>query len=417
MVWSELSHTVHMIGRRLQSVRGVVAIVTAIGAAMLFGFVGLAIDGGFWYGTHAALQVAADAGAMAAARQIDSSNASQSYLQSVAQSAAKKAVSTLRSSPAVGLVWNGGSVTVTTSAPEQLFFSEVVGYLGGNLVARATAGTAGGSQPCVLALTNSSTTGVLVQDNGTTVNSPDCAMYSDASGTSSVDINGGDVTVPVVGAVGSVVGAPTNTQVIQGGAILPDPYANLAVPIPSYGAGTCGTSCPASTAANVTTDLSPGYYGSGLDISKNSTVSLAPGVYYIDGNLTLNGDSTITGTGVTFYVTGSISWNGNNNTVSLSAPTSGTYSGVLIFQSRTDSNQASFSGNSTFNISGSIYTPDASVVFTGNDTTGPVVNITPGVGVNVVSQTVTVSGHATINTGEPPSTGGQTVGGTPFLSG
>jgi Flp pilus assembly protein TadG len=47
---------------------GVVAILTALGLTVLIGMVGLAIDVGMWYRTDRALQNAADAAVIAAAR-------------------------------------------------------------------------------------------------------------------------------------------------------------------------------------------------------------------------------------------------------------------------------------------------------------------------------------------------------------
>ncbi|TJV12931.1 MAG: hypothetical protein E5Y07_33535, partial [Mesorhizobium sp.] len=60
-------------------------------------------------------------------------------------------------------------------------------------------------------------------------------------------------------------------------------------------------------------------------------------VYVIQGgDFKVNANANISGDGVTIYVAGAsrVSMNGNA-TVTLSAPTSGTYSGVLMYGDRT----------------------------------------------------------------------------------
>ncbi|WP_287150262.1 hypothetical protein [Mesorhizobium sp.] len=74
--------------------------------------------------------------------------------------------------------------------------------------------------------------------------------------------------------------------------------------------------------------------------------SLSPGVYVIQGgDFKANSNAVISGEGVIIYLAGSsgVSMNGTA-TVKLSAPTSGTYSGVLFYGDR-----ANLAGSNTFN--------------------------------------------------------------------
>ena len=52
-------------------------------------------------------------------------------------------------------------------------------------------------------------------------------------------------------------------------------------------------------------------------------------------------------------------------TINLSAPTSGTYQGVLMFQGRSDSATASLTGGSSQSLTGIIYFPDALLHYAG----------------------------------------------------
>ena len=68
------------------------------------------------------------------------------------------------------------------------------------------------------------------------------------------------------------------------------------------------------------------------------------------------------GNGVTIFLggTGGISI-GSANTISLKATKSGTYAGILFFQSRTNPTLADFSKQVTLNTGGAFYFPDASI--------------------------------------------------------
>jgi Flp pilus assembly protein TadG len=59
--------------------RGTVAVLTALAMPALMGSAGLAIDVGIWYREGVRLQLAADAGAMGAARLLSSSTTTSAY--------------------------------------------------------------------------------------------------------------------------------------------------------------------------------------------------------------------------------------------------------------------------------------------------------------------------------------------------
>ena len=132
--------------------------------------------------------------------------------------------------------------------------------------------------------------------------------------------------------------------------------------------------------------LSPGCYN-GLSLSGSGTLTLEPGLYIINGSMKLDGSRTVAGTGVTFYTTGTTRITGSR-VLTLSAPTSGTYNGLLFFQSRSDFKPMSFSGSTGSDVRGIIYAPKADLTYSGS--TGATFHT------DLVVDSVTITGSATI---------------------
>ena len=166
----------------------------------------------------------------------------------------------------------------------------------------------------------------------------------------------------VTDVVGNVTGPGWNARVAQ--PVAPDPFAGLARPS-TNGAPLQTPSC--------TVTNQPGIYTS--PFSNNCDYQLAAGVYILaGGGINLAGNSSLTGTGVMFYLTNanypatggacaSFALNGNNHT-QLSAPTTGTYAGMLVWQDAACTGALSIGGNGQIDATGTIYAPGA--VITGN---------------------------------------------------
>ncbi|TGV63610.1 hypothetical protein EN792_071165, partial [Mesorhizobium sp. M00.F.Ca.ET.149.01.1.1] len=120
-----------------------------------------------------------------------------------------------------------------------------------------------------------------------------------------------------------------------------DPFASLPAPAATGG-------CKNVNGNKTTQTIQAGTYCSGMNL--NGNVALSSGTYVVQGNLKINAGAVITcaapcTNGVTIFMAGSntVSINGNAS-VTLSAPTSGTYSGVLFYGDRTGT-----AAQSTFN--------------------------------------------------------------------
>jgi hypothetical protein len=121
-----------------------------------------------------------------------------------------------------------------------------------------------------------------------------------------------------------------------------------------------------------TTVLYPGVYKGGISASSTANVIMMPGIYYMDaGGFQFTGQGSLTGAGVMIY---NYPGNGNSNgidisaggAVNLTAPTSGIYKGMLLFQDRTSSVPASISGGANMNLTGTFYFAGALLSVTGS---------------------------------------------------
>ncbi len=157
-----------------------------------------------------------------------------------------------------------------------------------------------------------------------------------------------------------------------------DPLANL--PIPSATGMTTHTAVNLGGASSLT--IAPGIYPS-INVSGSGKLTLQPGIYVITGGgFSVSGAGVVSGSGVLIYNAGSNYNAGSGNSfgafaisgsgaLNLTAPTSGTYAGIVIFQSRDNSHAMSLSGAAMTGIAGgTIYAPDATLTLSGSTQVG-----------------------------------------------
>jgi hypothetical protein len=198
------------------------------------------------------------------------------------------------------------------------------------------------------------------------------AIVVDSSSTTAISASGNSqLTASVIDVAGGVqkAGTATISPVPATGVSLNDPLTSLSGPNPS------GTFTPVSLTKGSQT-ITPGVY-SQISVSGSASLTLSPGIYIIDGGgLTVTGSASISGTGVTIYNAGSNYPNSGGNfggitlsgsgTFNLSAPTTGAYAGIVIFQSRQNARALSLSGNAMAGLSGTIYAANALLSMSGN---------------------------------------------------
>jgi hypothetical protein len=178
--------------------------------------------------------------------------------------------------------------------------------------------------------------------------------------------------IDVVGGVQKSGNASFHPAPTTGIASVADPLVGLPSPatagLTSYGS--------VSLSGNSSRTISPGVY-SQISASGNASLTMSSGIYIIEGGgFTVTGSASVAGSGVMIYNAGSnypgsggnfggISLSGNG-TFRLTAPTSGTYAGVLIFQSRQNTRALSFSGGAMGSMTGTIYAPSALLSMSGS---------------------------------------------------
>jgi hypothetical protein len=149
-----------------------------------------------------------------------------------------------------------------------------------------------------------------------------------------------------------------------------DPLLSLPEPDPS--SYTMQASSTTSISGGSVT-LQPGVYRGGINVSGKATVTLAPGIYVLDGGgLQVSGQADVIVNGVMLYNTGgsnagSINISGRGD-VTLAPPTQGPYTGINLFQARDVSQSVQISGNGAYQITGTVYAPAAPIQLSGNGT-------------------------------------------------
>lgn len=278
-------------------------------------------------------------------------------------------------------------------------FSAVLGNTSGLVAARSSAALTGASD-CIYALNPHQSGSLSV--GGTAQLTSSCGIYVDSDSTTALGSNGGGTIsateYDVVGGVNThyALTPSANTGVSPA----PDPLANL--PVPATAPYTCDYyNYSASNWSNPT--LSPGVYCGGINVG-NNTYTLTAGNYILVGGglSTQSSNSTINGTNVFFYNTfgattnqgtmtySPISISANSN-VSLTAPNSGTYAGILFFEDRNaPANSDTYGGGSNAVYQGTIYAKNAAVTLYGNSAVNTAYTI-------LVADTISLVGTSAFN--------------------
>ncbi len=405
--------------------RGTVAVIAAITFPVVVGAMGLGAETGYWYLKQRKLQHAADVSAHAAAVRLRAGDQ-----RSALEVAAKHVASESGYSPAAGTLTIGPSsspnanpgtqdrleVVLTETRPR--LFSSIFSKEPITMRARAVAQVEGGSIACVLALSGTKSGAVTVSGSAS-VDLTGCDVASNSNAAVSFLMSGsGSMAADCVHAVG---GAVTTIgfrlrrceKVHENAPVSMDPYSSVPEPYPWPGfacdAGNKNIGSPGQTILVKTTQMHPSgvrvrCFPNGLDVK--GTVELEPGLYIITGGtFTANGGNPNATSaarlqvgapvnsynGVTFYFAGDARLDLRGNvSLDLKAPTSGPYSGILFFGSRSQTGVShAINGTSDSTLTGAIYTPASSLDYKGNSamTTGCT---------QLIADTITFTGNSTM---------------------
>jgi len=389
----------------LRDQSGAVAVLTAVLMVTLLGFTAIAVDLGVLQYQKRMLQTVADAAAIGGASELPYGDAA-SGAQTVASqngfiSGNNSAALTVSNPPSDGPhAIDSSCVEVIASQTEPTHFAQVLGIKSAKIQARAVA-CQGSGPACMYALSSSATNAILA--NGTPNVQSTCGIVVDSNAGQAFLCNGsGTFNTKSIGVVGGYLsnGSCTlNPTPVTGIVPQNDPLTYLPEPTP----GACVTPNPSPINGTGNFTLNQGTYCGGLTINGSPTVTLNPGTYIFTGNFIVNGTPTVTGNGVTLYFTssGGITVNGATN-FNLTAPTTGTYAGILMFQDRVDTAQATINGSNTSTLQGSLYFPDAPLVFNGSSSTNAAYTI-------IIAQSITFNGSVTLNDNYSSLPGGSPI--------
>jgi Flp pilus assembly protein TadG len=397
-----------------KSESGNVLILMGLSMPLFIGLAGLATDTVQWTLMKQQLQRSADSAALNGAyAKAQSDNVTTNANLDLAKTldGFDGVGITIENAPTSGsFAGNTRAVKVVLSYSEALPFSNMFLSDPPVITVEATAAVLNNGDYCLISLEDSNTTGVTFSGNSTV--DLGCGVATNATGSSAVTADGSaDVTASPIAAVGNV---PASSNYAPGTTLVPysipqrDPFASLTDPTSSIPSPCSGGSL--TIGSNQTRTISPGCY---TGINVRGTLTMNPGTYYIDGgNFVTNSQSVITAHGVTIILTGTgtsigqVNMNGGAD-IEMSAPTSGTYKGILFYK---DPNAPStyndvFNGGATGSFLGAIYMPSQTVTLNGNS------SFTTDC-LQIVSRKVVLTGNTTITNDCPVGTASDSFVGT-----
>jgi Flp pilus assembly protein TadG len=348
--------------------KGGVTILFALSSAVILLAVGIAVDYSLAVSTRDKMQAALDAAVLAGAEasQANAINVANSYFASDAPSIAGAVT------PSFSFTGSGAFTGSATYNMPTLFG----GITGASTLGVTVQSTASGSTTstansvCVLLLSPSASQSLLA-NSGTKISGPKCEIdVSSTANPVAIFDSGVDINVEKVCLQGAnyINNGGTAPNLPAGCSTASNPYVGK---LPAPPSTTCTNSNGNYNGGTVT--LSPGVYCGWFNFNSAPTVTLQPGVYVISGGGWNVDGGQWTGQGVTFYFadTSVIQFNSGMN-MNLSAPTTGTYAGILFYEKDGLSNSNFvFDDSVSETFSGLIYLPSRNLTFnsTSNETT------------------------------------------------
>ncbi len=327
--------------------------IAALGAVPLLLAAGIAVDYSRAATARVDLQEAIDAAVLAGARDGTSNWATVAAATFTASLRTRDLTLTTKAFSQD----TSGSFTGTASGTVKTTFAGLVAV--DTLPVSATAAAAvktTADKVCILLLNTSATPGLLL-NSGANISAPNCQVHVKSTGNPAATFNASTTLTTkktCVAGANVIDNGGTHASLTKSCTTASDPFAGT---LPTPASSTCSYSNVTVNGGTYT--ASPGVYCGWMNLNNNVTLNFQPGVYVIKGGgVNVNG-GTWTGTGVTFYFPDSsyIQFNGTVK-LNLSAPTSGTYANLLMYEAPGLA-KSSFSMNATngATLTGLMYLP------------------------------------------------------------
>ena len=410
---SSVAKGISFLKKIARSESGNVLILFGLSMPLLIGLAGLGTDTVQWTLMKQQLQRSADSAALNGAyakAQSENVSANANLDLTKTLDGFSGVGITVQNAPATGaFAGNTRAVRVVLAYGKALPFSSLFLSNPPTISVEAVAAVLNNGDYCVISLENTNVTGVTF--SGSSIVDLGCGVASNATGTDAVSASGATrVSATPIAAVGNV---PPSGNYQTGTVLVPysipqrDPFGSLADPTSGLPNPCSGGSLNIKSNESIT--INPGCYSS---INVQGKVTMNPGTYYIKGgNFSTNSQSNITANGVTIILTGDgtnigqVDMNGGANIV-MSAPTSGTYRGVLFYMDKdAPFRDNKFNGGASGSFLGAIYMPSQQVSLQGNST------FTTDC-LQIVSRRVVMTGNTTITNDCPVGTASDSFVGT-----
>lgn len=316
--------------------RGGVLVMFGVALPALLMGAGVVLDYGIMSEQRTAFQAAADASALAAAREFRLANASPTTVQSVAEKFAATSLKAVNHSGTIAATVDIKKMTVTVEI-NTTARTNIMHMFGTDMVAvgaKATARVLGSASICVIGLEKDKNETIYLEKDAK-LEAPECAVYSNSTKAQGLKaMQNSAIRARFICSAGGTYKdkhdsfSPSPTLDCP---VMADPLASR--PPPSTG-GCSATDLKVTTSIT----LSPGTYCGGIRISKAAAVSMNPGIYvFKDGPLDVSGGASLKGANVGIYLNGKgavIRFDADTK-IDLTAPKDGVLAGILFYEDRT----------------------------------------------------------------------------------
>ncbi len=379
-----------MFGRILNDKRGSTAVVFALAAPVVLGGLVLVVEAGHWQQNRTKLQNIADMAAIAAARELVITNKQdEANIAAIGDAAANGfdfSNGTVNASAPTGKYISNSGVTVVVNQKQDLFFSQY--FMKGksiNYTIEATALITGaGEAVCVVTLgedPDEQYKGLIVSGSSS-VTMDSCSIYTNVNTPQSIDIGGrGYLEAGCINTAGDVEGDTSDYKLTDEGCSTPntyedpisDPYDHLSMP--SEATGSCLS--PDTSLKGTINFTTPGRYCDWYNVGNGGEIKFStPGNYVFDGAMGAgisfkSSSAKMTGSEVTLFFMNDSTMSLSGASVDLSAPTSGTYKGILFYGdpvTNTRDEWMTVEANATSKLEGVIYFPTWNLKYAGGAT-------------------------------------------------
>jgi hypothetical protein len=333
---------------------------------VMLGATALAVDSASFYDQQSRMQTAADASALAVAKELHVYRKNLDELKAVG----KARVETLLAE--AGIAERPHTSDVTINAKDNLISVSIsmvaetllpVDVWGENPISVSSQAHAyGQSRLCVLGL-DPSQSDTIKADSSAALNAPQCAVQSNSKDPSGLNVGSGSSLVSTV--------ICTSGGTTGGGSFTPSPETDcprLDDPLAARQPPTvAGCDYRDRLIANGNVSISPGVYCGGLKIEGNAQVTAEPGVYIItEGYFRVSDNAVLKGDYVSFYFhddAATMEFK-PGTTIDLSAPKDGPMAGILFYENRAASLVRSFviRSKNAHRLLGTIYLPRGKLI-------------------------------------------------------